>query len=110
MHILSRVGLAALATIFVTGLTLAGPAAHPGGIDGHGCHHDTKAGGYHCHKGPLRGKSFRDKSEMLEAWRKLPNNKKLPQRVQKSPPKPAGSSTAPDPVAPPSATPQPSAP
>lgn len=34
--------------------TLAAPhetAAHGGGLDRHGCHHDRKRGGYHCHRG-----------------------------------------------------------
>lgn len=41
-----------------TGLALAAalaPAAaaqaHGGGLDRHGCHHDRKNGGYHCHRG-----------------------------------------------------------
>jgi hypothetical protein len=25
--------------------------AHGGGLDKHGCHHDRKRGGYHCHRG-----------------------------------------------------------
>jgi hypothetical protein len=25
--------------------------AHGGGLDRHGCHHDRKRGGYHCHRG-----------------------------------------------------------
>jgi len=25
--------------------------AHGGGLDKHGCHHDRKNGGYHCHRG-----------------------------------------------------------
>jgi hypothetical protein len=30
----------------------ADPAlAHGGGLDRHGCHHDRKRGGYHCHRG-----------------------------------------------------------
>ena len=44
--------------LFTTGLALAGalmPAmatqAHGGGLDRHGCHHDRKHGGYHCHRG-----------------------------------------------------------
>lgn len=41
-------------------LVLAGvPArAHNGGLDSLGCHHDRKHGGYHCHEGPLAGRSF----------------------------------------------------
>jgi hypothetical protein len=26
---------------------------HGGGLDSYGCHHNRKAGGYHCHRGPL---------------------------------------------------------
>jgi len=26
---------------------------HGGGLDGYGCHNNRKAGGYHCHRGPL---------------------------------------------------------
>ena len=26
-------------------------SAHGGGLDKHGCHHDRKSGGYHCHRG-----------------------------------------------------------
>lgn len=26
-------------------------AAHGGGLDANGCHHDRKHGGYHCHRG-----------------------------------------------------------
>ena len=28
-----------------------GANAHGGGLDKHGCHHDRKNGGYHCHRG-----------------------------------------------------------
>ena len=41
---------------------------HGGGLDGYGCH-NRKAGGYHCHRGPLAGQSFSSKEEMLK---KLP--------------------------------------
>ena len=27
-------------------------AAHGGGLNAEGCHHDHKNGGYHCHRGP----------------------------------------------------------
>lgn len=27
-------------------------AAHGGGLDANGCHHDRKNGGYHCHRAP----------------------------------------------------------
>ena len=39
--------------------------AHGGGLDAYGCHHNRKAGGYHCHRGPLAGQSFGSKDEML---------------------------------------------
>lgn len=39
--------------------------AHGGGLDGLGCHHDRKAGGYHCHRGPLAGRSFVSKEQAL---------------------------------------------
>ncbi|MCH8040150.1 MAG: thermonuclease family protein [Nitrospinae bacterium] len=38
---------------------------HGGGLDGFGCHHNRKLGGYHCHRGPYAGHSFASKSEML---------------------------------------------
>ena len=36
---------------------------HGGGLDASGCHHNRKAGGYHCHRGPLAGSTFESKSE-----------------------------------------------
>jgi len=42
-------------------------SAHGGGVDKYGCHHDKKAGDYHCHKGELKGKSFKSQEEMLAA-------------------------------------------
>jgi hypothetical protein len=42
-------------------------AAHGGGLDKYGCHNDRKHGGYHCHRGPLAGKGFASKQEMLKA-------------------------------------------
>ncbi len=41
--------------------------AHGGGLDGYGCHHNRKAGGYHCHRGPFAGRSFESKEQMLVA-------------------------------------------
>jgi hypothetical protein len=38
---------------------------HGGGLDAYGCHNNRKAGGYHCHGGPLAGQSFNSKEEML---------------------------------------------
>ena len=43
-------GLAALLTLAMDA------AAHGGGLNAEGCHHDRKNGGYHCHRGgaPVR--------------------------------------------------------
>lgn len=45
-------------------------AAHSGGLDKIGCHHDRKNGGYHCHRGPLAGQAFSSKEEALKALEK----------------------------------------
>lgn len=45
--------------------------AHGGRTDSLGCHHNRKAGGYHCHSGPLAGRSFSSKSQAQAALRKL---------------------------------------
>jgi hypothetical protein len=45
---------------------------HGGGLDAYGCHHNRKAGGYHCHRGTLAGQSFGSQDEML---RKLAREK-----------------------------------
>lgn len=39
--------------------------AHSGGLDAYGCHHDRKAGTYHCHRGPFVGRSFSSRAAML---------------------------------------------
>ena len=61
-------GLAALV------LTLPTNAfAHGGGLDSLGCHHNRIAGGYHCHRGVLVGRSFESKAEaVLALGKKLP--------------------------------------
>ena len=47
-------------SIFVPAIALA----HGGGLDGYGCHHNRKQGGYHCHRGPssLPSMALRDVS------------------------------------------------
>jgi len=59
--------------VLLAGSFLAGSEAfgHGGGLDSLGCHHNRKAGGYHCHRGPLAGRSFASKTEALEALQKL---------------------------------------
>lgn len=44
-----------LTTCFAIAAALTPPMdafAHGGGLDRHGCHHDRKRGGYHCHRAP----------------------------------------------------------
>ncbi len=49
---------------------------HGGGLDDLGCHHNRKAGGYHCHRGVLTGRSFASKVEAVLVLRdKLPPNR-----------------------------------
>ena len=54
----------------VVGLAIAvlwpfAASSHPGGLDDYGCHHDHKAGDYHCHSGPFTGKTFASKKAMV---------------------------------------------
>jgi hypothetical protein len=80
---IARVTLAILLSLSAVALA-AGPVhARGGGLDTHGCHHDRKNGGYHCHQGPFAGQSFASKSEMqtvLETHNQGPID--LPQQVQ----------------------------
>jgi hypothetical protein len=39
---------------------------HGGGLDSYGCHHNRKAGGYHCHRGEFAGQSFTSQQEMFQ--------------------------------------------
>ncbi len=41
--------------------------AHGGGLDDLGCHHNKRAGGYHCHRGALAGRTFASKAEAVLA-------------------------------------------
>ena len=53
--------------LFIVCLSASGLAfSHGGGLDGDGCHNDKKGGVYHCHRGPLAGKSFASKADMLK--------------------------------------------
>jgi hypothetical protein len=51
----------------VLGLAPVEASAHGGGLDQLGCHHDRRRGGYHCHRGPLAGRSFATKDDALRA-------------------------------------------
>jgi hypothetical protein len=55
--------------------------AHGGGLDGYGCHHNRKQGGYHCHRGPMAGQSFASQQEMLNAMKK--GEEKTPKKTEK---------------------------
>jgi len=81
---MSRGGLlAAMTILFVVG-PVGDVLAHGGGLDAYGCHHDRKRGGYHCHRGPLAGRAFASKGEMLRVLRE----REAPQRAPQTPPSP----------------------
>lgn len=66
--IISSCSVAFLRLLPVLGIILLVPSAlypHGGGLDGYGCHHNRKHGGYHCHRGIFRGSMFDSKAEML---------------------------------------------
>jgi hypothetical protein len=52
--------------VFAVLLFAPSALAHGGGIDAYGCHHDRKNGGYHCHRGALKGMSFATQADMLK--------------------------------------------
>ena len=66
-----RTIIAALVLCVSVSLAASEAIAHGGGLDPLGCHHNTKKGGYHCHRGPLADRSFDTQQEALEALRKL---------------------------------------
>ena len=47
--------LPSIVALFALSLSVSVPiapaAAHPGGLDANGCHHNRKTGDYHCHRG-----------------------------------------------------------
>jgi endonuclease YncB( thermonuclease family) len=57
--------------LLIAGLvfTTESALAHGGGLDGLGCHHNRKAGGYHCHRGSMAGQHFRSKNEAVQQLR-----------------------------------------
>jgi hypothetical protein len=68
----ARRTLRTIALIFVLGFPMIA-AAHGGGLDAAGCHSDNRHGGYHCHGGPLAGRSFSSKAEALETMGGAPS-------------------------------------
>lgn len=59
--------VAALGLAAVTSLIATETAAHGGGLDDRGCHNDSSTGQYHCHQGPLDGRTFGSESAALRA-------------------------------------------
>ena len=59
---------------------------HGGGLDSYGCHHNRKAGGYHCHRGTFAGPSFESPNPMLaqlqKAQGKPASERKAPKEVR----------------------------
>jgi hypothetical protein len=64
---MKRLSIAAAVIVMVFAPALA--LAHGGGVDKHGCHHDKKAGNYHCHKGELKGQTFKNEGEAMAAMK-----------------------------------------
>ncbi len=62
-------------------ILLTAPAplqAHSGKTDSYGCHHHAKLADYHCHSGPLAGKTFPSKDDMLRGLESAPKGAALP--------------------------------
>ncbi|MCL1635713.1 excalibur calcium-binding domain-containing protein [Luteimonas sp. SX5] len=49
---MDRVFISAGLALAAALIPAAAAQAHGGGLDRHGCHHDRKHGGYHCHRSP----------------------------------------------------------
>lgn len=60
--------------------TMSSAWAHGGGLDSYGCHHNRKAGGYHCHRGPSAKEHFDSKEAMLRQSKasEAPKDKRTP--------------------------------
>ena len=59
--------LAVIATLAFSSFAFA----HPGGQDAYGGHYDKKAGNYHVHDGPLKGREYKNQESMLKALEKV---------------------------------------
>ena len=60
-----RLAMAGLALVVSVSTTEA--LAHGGGLDDRGCHSDSSTGEYHCHQGPLDGRSFDSEAPAVRA-------------------------------------------
>ena len=62
-----RLGRVMFGSILAVAFAFTTPVfPHGGGLDAYGCHHNRKAGGYHCHRGQFAGQSFSSQDEMLK--------------------------------------------
>ncbi len=59
--------VAALTLIAAASLAASEAVAHGGGLDDRGCHNDSSTGHYHCHQGPLDGRTFSSESAAVRA-------------------------------------------
>ena len=65
-------------------LTAAAPAfGHKFALDRNGCHQEDKSGQFHCHDGPLKGRSFADRRAMNAALAAARMGKKNPNETRK---------------------------
>lgn len=55
-----------IALLLLSGTAVVADASN-GGLDENGCHEGSKSGDYHCHEGPLAGRSFRSKDDAERA-------------------------------------------
>ena len=71
-------------------LILSLAIAHDAPLDGLGCHGHTESGTYHCHSGPLSGRTFVDKQSAVNAMLILTREEEpvvpIPARVPATPP------------------------
>jgi len=63
-------GLRSLLPVIVLLVCATHLGGHGGGLDALGCHNDRQRGGYHCHRGPLAGRSFASKAQAEAESRK----------------------------------------
>ena len=64
---LVRTVVAATASVLLLTLAVAAPAgAHSGSVDSFGCHPNVAHGSYHCHTGPLAGRSYPSRAAMIK--------------------------------------------
>ena len=65
--------VALLASSLSVGVPLLPAHAHPGGLNGEGCHNNRKTGGYHCHRGSASSASHTLRAVSSSARREFAN-------------------------------------